>query len=193
VSDPSSITASLLRRLLAKHGLANEAYSRVALRNSATLAAAITNGTIDGALLDPARTTQLKALNFRVLGASREVAPDLQVEGVAARVDWARQNEEALLRFLRVLAEAQSWLAEPSNRVEATAMLAQISGLSSAEAREAAGVVLDQPQTLARAGELNLPGVRTLLELIGESTPDRKPSGGPERYIDESYLGRTVP
>lgn len=104
-----------------------------------------------------------------------------------------RQNEEALLRFLRVLAEAESWLVEPSNRVEATAMLAQISGLSTAEAREAAAVVLDQRQTLARAGELNPAGVKALLELIGEATPDRKPSGGPERYVDESYLGRARP
>jgi hypothetical protein len=72
-------------------------------------------------------------------------------------------------------------------------MLAQISGLSTAEAREAAGVVLDQQQTLARAGELNLAGVHTLLELIGESTPDQKPSERPERYVDESYLGRARP
>lgn len=57
----------------------------------------------------------------------------------------------------------------------------------------AAGVVLDQRQTLARAGELNLAGVKTLLESIGEARPDQRPSGGPERYVDEGYLGRAHP
>jgi ABC-type nitrate/sulfonate/bicarbonate transport system substrate-binding protein len=188
VSDPKSVTAVLMRRLLAKHGLPPETYRLVTLGNNALLTYGVTNGTADGALLEPARTAQLKALGFRVLGASKEVAPDLQVEGVAVRPDWARQNEEALLRFLRVLAEAESWLVEPSNREEATAALAKMSSISAAEAREAYDSVLEQRQTLARAAELSPSGMKALLELIGEAAPTEKPSGGPERYVDDSYL-----
>ena len=51
--------------------------------------------------------------------------PEYQAEALTVTQDWARLNEEGLVRFLKAVVEADAWLYDAKNKSEAAAILAE--------------------------------------------------------------------
>jgi NitT/TauT family transport system substrate-binding protein len=188
VRDPEDITAVIANRMLKARGLDEADYRLIGFEDIGVRAAAVANGSVGASLLDPASAARLEADDFRWIGAASGDVPDFQAEVLATRADWARQNEQLLVRFLKAIVEADRWIYEARNRQEAVDILASTLTLSPAQAGGVYEQYVERVPSIPREGELDAPGVRAVIELLAETEAIRPPLPDPARMTDVSYL-----
>jgi ABC-type nitrate/sulfonate/bicarbonate transport system substrate-binding protein len=92
------------------------------------------------------------AKGFRKLWEGEDIAPAYPGVVVAARAEWLRANEEAALRYLRGLKEANAWA--PQNGEEAVASLVAARYSEGAAKRLVRDIVPDLDPSLAGWNEV---------------------------------------
>jgi ABC-type nitrate/sulfonate/bicarbonate transport system substrate-binding protein len=110
----------------------------------------------------------------------------------AARRSWARQNEEALVGFIRAYHAGVQFVADPGNREVAEALLVALAGrtMTPQLAKQAADALLDPKSGFIRDAAVNLRGVGTVLRLRSKYTG--KALGDPAKYVDASYRDKAL-
>lgn len=110
----------------------------------------------------------------------------------AARRSWAKDNEQALVGFIRAYHAGVQYVADPRNRDIAEALLVALAGrtMTPQLARQAADMLLDPKSGFIRDVAVNTEGVRTVLQLRSKFTG--KSLGEPGKYIDTSYRERAL-
>lgn len=110
----------------------------------------------------------------------------------AARRSWAKDNEQALVGFIRAYHAGVQYVADPRNRDIAEALLVALAGrtMTPQLARQAADTLLDPKSGFIRDVAVNTEGVRTVLQLRSKFTG--KSLGEPGKYIDTSYRERAL-
>ncbi len=190
VRDSGDITAALARAVLSARGLGDADYRLVSFEDAAVRAAAVANGTVGASLLDAGRAARLEASGFRALAQAYETVPELQAEALAVQADWARQNEDRLVRFLRAIAQADRWIYDPQNRPEAVDVLAGVVGLTAAEADRIYERYVEQQPAIPKAAELEQPGVRSVVDLLAAIEGLRPPLPDLAVLVNTSYVQR---
>ena len=190
VRDPGDATGALVRAILSARGLTEEEYRLVGFDDPGVRAAAVANGTVGASLVDAPRAARLEASGFQVLGHAFETVPELQAEALAVRSDWARQNEERLIRFLRAIAEADRWIYDPRNRQEAVDILAGSVGLTATEAGRVYERYVEQVPAIPKAAELEQPGVQAVVELLAAIEAIGPPLPDVTTLTDTGYVQR---
>ena len=185
--------AFVLRRILAKNGLAESDYTIERLGGTAARAEALVQGKTDGTILTSPLEIAPEAAGFhRIANAVDVIGPYQAVLGVARR-SWAKDNEERLVSFIRAYVAALGWLADPANRGEAAAIYRKnLPRASEAAALKAWDVMLAGPEGFQKKGQIEVAGVRTVLELRSEYGRPQKSLTDPMKYIDESYYRKAL-
>jgi ABC-type nitrate/sulfonate/bicarbonate transport system substrate-binding protein len=185
--------AFVLRKILQKNGLAESDYTIERLGGTAARAEALMQGKTDGTILTSPLEIAPEAAGFRRLAnAVDAIGPYQAVLGVARR-SWAKEHEAQLVGFIRGYVAALGWLADPAHRDEAAAIYRKnLPRASEAGALKAWDVMLAGPEGFQRKGEIDLAGVRTVLELRSEYGRPRKSLTDPSKYIDESYYRKAL-
>ena len=128
----------------------------------------------------------------RLANAVDVIGPYQAVLGVARR-DWAKQNEKALVGFIRGYVAALDWLGDPANRAEAVAIYRKnIPQASEEAANKAWDVLLGGNEGFQKKGKLDRAGIATVLRLRSEFGVPRKELTDPQKYIDESYYKKAI-
>jgi ABC-type nitrate/sulfonate/bicarbonate transport system substrate-binding protein len=105
-----------------------------------------------------------------------------------ARKAWADANREAVIGYIRAFSEAVDWLYEGKNKNEAVAILRKNLPAMNEQAGQAAyGVLLHPRDGFQRRAQINLEGVRTVLQLRSKYGEPRKALSDPARYYDDSF------
>ena len=190
VRDQKDVTAALARRMLRPRGFGDADLNLIAFPDPRVRAAAVANGTVGASVLDPGPAARLQAAGFAGLIAGPEAAGELQVEGIAVRPDWARQNEETLVRFLRAIVQADRWIYTPANRAEAVQILAGTLRITVAEADRVYADWVETTPAIPREGEVDQPGLRAVVELLAEVEAIRAPLPDPARLADQTLVTR---
>ena len=190
VRASNDVTAALARRMLRPRGLADADLNLVGFPDPRVRAAAVANGTAGASVLDPGPAARLQAAGFAGLIAGPEAARELQVEGIAVRPDWARQNEEALVRFLRAIVQANRWIYTPANRAEAVQILGGTLRITAAEADRVYEQWIEVTPAVPREGEFDQPGLRAIVDLLAEVEAIRAPLPDPTRLGDQTFVTR---
>jgi ABC-type nitrate/sulfonate/bicarbonate transport system substrate-binding protein len=185
--------AFVLRKILQKNGLAESDYTIERLGGTAARAEALMQGKTDGTILTSPLEIAPEAAGFRRLAnAVDAIGPYQAVLGVARRA-WAKEHEAELVGFIRGYVAALAWLADPAHRDEAAAIYRKnLPRASEAAALKAWDVMLAGPEGFQKKGEINLAGVRTVLELRSEYGRPQKNLTDPSKYIDESYYRKAL-
>lgn len=107
--------ALVLRRVLLAHGLElDRDYTVVAVGAPAARLQAMQDGRAFAAILNPPTDAQALAAGMVSLGDQREILPNYPGSVLAVRRDWARDNRDVLVAFLRAWTQAgQLAAAEP--------------------------------------------------------------------------------
>jgi ABC-type nitrate/sulfonate/bicarbonate transport system substrate-binding protein len=102
---------------------------------------------------------------------------------------WAKQNEAALVGFLRAYRQAVAWVYDPANREVAEALLvANNRDMTPALAKRSYDLLLVAKGGLARDGALDMNGIRTVLTLRSKYGVPQKTLTEPSKYVDETWL-----
>lgn len=184
--------AFVLRRMLEKNGLTPEDYKFVAAGGTRERVAALREGKLSAALITEPFTTQMRNSGFSYLGEGLDSVGAYQANVQIANREWAKNNEQATVGYIRALISAVEWLYDPANRDEATKILAGRVRITEAAARPSVEALVKGRAALARKAELDMEGVKNVLALREQYGQPQTKMGAPEKYIDLTYYNKAV-
>ena len=188
--DAKSASAAIVKRILKAKGIPESESPLLTFPDPGVVGAAVANGTVGASLVDPPRAGRLRISGFKALIEANDVARDFQAEGIVVRPEWARQNEEVVVRLIRATILAERWITMPANKPAAVEQLARSLGIT---ATEAAAVYEQYVATLGaipREGDVDQAGVRGVLDLLVEIDAAGSPRPDPTRLTDTTFLQR---
>jgi ABC-type nitrate/sulfonate/bicarbonate transport system substrate-binding protein len=179
--------ALVLRRVLLAHGLEMERgdYTLIPKGTTGFRLDSMTQGEAFAAIVNPPWDKKAEAAGHKRFADHRQVLPDYPGGVFAVSRHWAAGGRELLSKFLGVWHDALRWAHDQKNRDEVIAVLAKAEKID-------ASAAANRLRQLPASGELNLPGLQTVLDLRVQFglTP---PMGNElESYYDSSYCRRAV-
>lgn len=122
---------------------------------------------------------------FTRLGTARELLVHYQGRTGFAQRAWIRNNEAAVIGFMRGYRDAMDWLYDRGNRSDAAALLmANDASVTPELARLSLDILLDAQGGFWRDLALDLEGIRTVLALRTRFGVPQKTLTDPLRYVD---------
>jgi ABC-type nitrate/sulfonate/bicarbonate transport system substrate-binding protein len=177
--------ALLLRKLLADKGLADGDYALREIGGSQERSDALKAGAAVASLLNPPFDRNLIAAGFGSLGTTGEYFPTYPGSIAAARRSWARENESALLAYIRAFDAAYAWLQDTRNKEEAIRLLPARLNIDRATAARAYDQIAAQPLP-----SITPAGLREVIDVVWASEGLKGAKSAPEKYMDLSYLNK---
>jgi ABC-type nitrate/sulfonate/bicarbonate transport system substrate-binding protein len=124
---------------------------------------------------------------FTRLGTARELLGRYQGRTGFARQPWIRDNEAAVIGFMRGYRDAMDWLYDRANRdAAADLLMANDASVTPELARLSLDILLDEKDGFWRSLALDLEGIRTVLALRSRFGVPQKTLDDPARYIDQT-------
>jgi ABC-type nitrate/sulfonate/bicarbonate transport system substrate-binding protein len=181
--------AFVLRELLAKNGIAESDVSFERAGGVVERFQELMKGTHAATvLLTPFDLLAQAKGHVQLARADEQLGAYLGIVG-AARRSWARQNEPALVGFIRAYRDGVAFLYE--NREIAEALLvANVRAMTPALAKQSLGILLGDKTGFYKDVRLDAQGAQTVLAL--RSKYAGRPLGDPAKYIDASYRDKAL-
>jgi ABC-type nitrate/sulfonate/bicarbonate transport system substrate-binding protein len=178
--------ALVLRRVLLAHGLEMERGDYTLIAKGTTghrLESMVQRETFAGVLNPP---WDIKAASSGMVRFAdhREVLPDYPGGVYAVGREWSGLNRALLVRYLNGWNEALRWCHEEKNRDDAIRLVAEAEKID----QKAAANRLRQ---LPKNGQLNLPGLRSVLDLRVQFKLTPPMGQDLANYYDESFYWQT--
>ena len=173
-------SASMLIALMKKNGVQRNEFDLVALGGTPNRFAALINGAVAATLLSPPLDYKALSMGMKKLGYAYEAFDGPQVVYTVQK-DWAKKNEDALVRYLRAAKRGMDFLYDPKNRDKAADILVKTIGGTKEDALANYDDWIPQNKVLAEGLELTAAGVQSYLNL-------RDNKDNPSKYMDLSYL-----
>jgi ABC-type nitrate/sulfonate/bicarbonate transport system substrate-binding protein len=182
-----------LRRLLALRGLTEDDYRLVKVGGMKERYEALIRNEQVGTLMVPPFTLMARDQGFNELASVLGVLKHFQGGVAASRRDWLASHQEEIEGFIRGNLAALQWLYEPANKIEALDIFAAHMKNASARAAEQSYAVLLDPVTgFPRRGDMDVEGVRTVIDIRRIYAEPRRPLSEPQAYYDLTYHTRAV-
>jgi len=179
--------AFVLRRMLETEGLSQADYALERVGGMLQRFNALIEGKQSGTLLVPPFTFTAADKGYRELGTAINLLGHYQGVVAAARRGWLRDHREEAIGFIRAYISALDWLYKTTNlRTALATYVAHMAGSSAGVAEKSYNVLLDPRNGFAKKAELDVDGIRTVMELRSRYAEPRKNLTDPARYYDES-------
>jgi ABC-type nitrate/sulfonate/bicarbonate transport system substrate-binding protein len=179
--------AFVLRELIARAGLQESDVKFVSSGGTGNRYRDLVAGKHDGTLLRTPFELLAKDKGYRALATAEALGPYLGTVA-AARKQWSRDNEVAVVGFIRGYRAALAWVSDPKNRAIAEALLvANIRDMTPALAKRSYDVLLAPKTGLIRDLSLDPARIQTVLGLRGKFAEAKKKLTDPTKYIDTNY------
>lgn len=187
VSSISAGSSSLVMKLLASHGLHYpKDYTLLAVGPILSRWKMLQSGEIDGGLQGAPLNYIAVDAGFSDLGNPRSQFPDFQFTSLDVDSDWARRNQDTVVRFLRAYIQAHHWFYE--NKGGATQIAQKETGVERRYAERAWDEYV-RDEIFPRDGRASARAVQALIEvsaLIRDLAARSRTRA--EQYINHSYL-----
>jgi ABC-type nitrate/sulfonate/bicarbonate transport system substrate-binding protein len=180
--------AFTLRKMLEKGGLNESDYRLVKVGGMRERYEALIARKQAGTLLVPPFTLAAGDEGLNELATALGMFRHFQGGVAAVRPRWAAANRHALIGFIRANLAALDWLYEANNEAEALQILRHhLPGTSLAVAEKSVRVLLHPVGGFARRAEIDINGVKTVMEIRSQYAEPRKALTDPARYYDLTY------
>ncbi len=179
--------AFVLRTLLALNGIKDSDVNFERAGGVMQRWEALKSGQHAGTLLLTPFDLLAEKVGLRVLQAASSVFPHYQGIVGAARRGWAKENPEVLKRFIRAYLDALAWLFEPANKQSAAAILAEKVPNMTPEVAAATCEIFLGKNGFEPQAQIDLAGIRQVLELRSEYGQPKKQLSDPQKYLDLSF------
>jgi ABC-type nitrate/sulfonate/bicarbonate transport system substrate-binding protein len=178
--------ALVLRRVLLAHGLEMERGDYTLIAKGTTghrLESMVQRETFAG-VLNPPWDIKAASAGMVRFADHREVLPDYPGGVYAVGREWSGLNRALLVRYLHGWNEALRWCHEEKNRDDAIRLVAEAEKID----QKAAANRLRQ---LPKNGQLNLPGLRSVLDLRVQFKLTPPMGQDLAKYYDEGFYRET--
>jgi len=184
--------AFVLRKMLEKNGLMPSDYKFVSVGGTRERLEALRAGTMAAGLISEPFTTQAKKEGLSFLGEAVSSVGRYQATVQIANRWWAKENEKAMVGYIRAMISAVDWIYEPANRQETIKILAEAVKISEAAATPSVIGLTEGQGRLSPKAALDVEGVKTVLQLREQYGEPQKKMGAPEKYYDLTYYNKAL-
>jgi NitT/TauT family transport system substrate-binding protein len=189
-STLTSGTAFVLRRALKTKGLEYPRdYKLLNVGGTASSFAALSSGQIAAAMQAVPNAFQAQEAGFNLIGRIAEIFPNYLLSAYSVRRGWAEKNRPSVVRFLKSVLRAKKWFEE--DRKAAIEFLAKEFQLKPNLAEKGLDYYLTN-QAWHPELDIEMDGLKTVVEIYAEQTGMKGPVPGPEKYVDLSYLKQAL-
>jgi NitT/TauT family transport system substrate-binding protein len=189
-STLTSGTAFVLRRALKLKGLEYPRdYKLLPVGGTGPAFAAMKTGQIAAAMQAVPYAFQAQEAGFNVIGRIAEVLPNYLLSAYTVQRSWAEKNRQTTVRFLKAVVRAKKWLEQ--DRKAATEFLSKEFALTPALAEKGLDYYLTT-QAWHPELEIEMDGLKTVIDIYAEQTGMKGALPGPEKYVDTSYLRQAL-
>jgi ABC-type nitrate/sulfonate/bicarbonate transport system substrate-binding protein len=186
--------AFILREMIARAGMTDADVKYVRTGGGPARMQALVAGNYAAGLLATPLDLIAEEKGLRRLGTARELLGRYQGRAAYSQRGWVRNNEAAVIAFMRGYRDAMEWLYDRSNREIAAALLvANDASMTPALARRALDVLLDEKDGFFRDVALDIEGVKTVLALRTKFLPPATPINDPMKYVDLALYRKAFP
>lgn len=178
--------ALVLRRVLLAHGLEMDRgdYTLIAKGTTGHRLDSMTQGETFAGVLNPPWDVKAASAGMVRFADHREVLPDYPGGVYSVGRKWAGENRPLLLRYLRAWNEALRWCHAEENHDNAIRLLAEAEKIDEKAAANRLG-------QLPKSGELNLPGLQSVLDLRVQFKLTPLMGQDLAKYYDEGFYQET--
>jgi ABC-type nitrate/sulfonate/bicarbonate transport system substrate-binding protein len=141
----------------------------------------------DGTMLITPFDILAKAAGFNILQHAIDVYGHYQGLVGATRRGWAKENAEKLEAYIRGYVRGLAWLSEPGNQEAGIAVLRKNLPQMSPELAAQSYAALINPRGFSPKAEIDLEGVKRVLELRSRYGAPKKTLADPAKYYDLQY------
>jgi ABC-type nitrate/sulfonate/bicarbonate transport system substrate-binding protein len=192
VDAPTTGFAIVMIAILKKHGLEQgRDYTLKMFGNTTKRADALERGEAHAGMLNLA-DEEIEQRRLKVLARSEDYVAHYARGLGATRRDWAKKNEDLLVRFIRAMMRATDWALQPKNKEDVIALLLPENKNSRPRAEEAYEEAVSPRFGLMPRAKIDVEGIRTVLDLRAAAGLMKPPVPKPEKYIDERYYNKAV-
>ena len=178
--------ALVLRRVLLAHGLEMDRgdYTLIAKGTTGHRLDSMMQSETFAGVLNPPWDIKAAAAGMVRFADHREVLPDYPGGVYAVDRKWARENRARLLKYLHAWNEALHWCHGEKNRDEATRLVAQAENIDE-------NAAANRLRQLPENGQLNVPGLKTVLDLRVQFKLTPPMGEDLAKYYDGSFYSET--
>jgi ABC-type nitrate/sulfonate/bicarbonate transport system substrate-binding protein len=185
ISLTSGVTFAL-RHVLKVKGLEYPRdYKLLVIGGSPQTYAALLSGQIDAAALSLPLNYAAEEHGFNEVGRFVDVIPNYQLASLSVKRSWAEKNRPVLVRFMKAMAQTYHWIHQ--NRDAAAEYLAREMKLKPEHAKRG-WEFYTSTRMWHPDGDLNLEGLRVVVQIYADQTQLKGPLPNPFKYVDQSYL-----
>jgi ABC-type nitrate/sulfonate/bicarbonate transport system substrate-binding protein len=189
-STLTSGTAFVLRRALKIKGLEYPRdYKLLNVGGTSSAFAALSAGQIAAAMQAVPNAFQAQDVGFNVIGRMADLFPTYLLSAYSVRRSWAEKNRPRVVRFLKAVLQAKKWFEQ--DRKSASEFLAKEFQLSLSLAEKGLDYYLTN-QAWHPELEIEMDGLKTVVDIYAEQTGMKGPVPSPEKYVDQSYLKQAL-
>lgn len=177
------------RKLMAKNGI-NEGDIRVKeLVGTPARADCLKKSECDAVPLGQPEDFVLMQQGYRRLGVTTDAVPNFQFIVSAVRRSWGEKNKDALVRYVRALAESYRFMRAPANRDEVVRIIRDTTGSSEEIARQTLALYFDPDRgVVPKQGEIDMKGLAQVIQFMAEAGELKPPLPAADRFVDLQYL-----
>ena len=150
---------------------------------------ALTSGQISSAPVGVPLDLVAKQQGFNIIGYFADDQPNFQFNVYIVKRSWAEKNRPLVVRFMKAMVATMRWMAD--NREPACAYLTKEMSISMEHCRYASDYNWKN-RIWDRNADLNVEGVRTIINLTADQGVLKEPLPQPSKYIDPSYLKQAL-
>jgi ABC-type nitrate/sulfonate/bicarbonate transport system substrate-binding protein len=189
---PNTAYAVQAKKILARHGLKDGIDYRLNPVGAGPfrLKAMLAGGDNAAAIMNLPFSAQAIEAGMVSLGRTIDLLGPYQAGGAFVLRSWAKQNSEALERYIAGYVESLRWVLDKKNREEAISLLMDKRNLSRVLATRSYDLMIEPGFGFNPDAKLNAEGFDNVLKLRQEI--EGGPLPNPAKYLDLSYYDRAM-
>ena len=186
----TSGTGFALRLVMKVHGLEYPRdYKLLNIGSAPDRFQALTSGQIAAAPVGVPLDLVARKQGFNVIGYFADDQPNFQFNVYIIKRSWAEKNRPLVVRFMKAMVATMRWME--NNRDPACEYLTKEMSISMDHCRYAYDYNWKN-RIWDRNADLNVEGVRTIINLTADQGVLKEPLPQPSKYIDPSYLKQAL-
>jgi NitT/TauT family transport system substrate-binding protein len=186
----TSGTGFALRLVMKVHGLEYPRdYKLLNIGSAPDRFRALASGQISSAPVGVPLDLVAKQQGFNIIGYFADDQPNFQFNVYIVKRSWAEKNRALVVRFMKAMVATMRWME--SNRDAACAYLTKEMSIGMEDCRYAYDYNWKN-RIWDRNADLNVEGVRTIINLTADQGVLKEPLPQPSKYIDPSYLKQAL-
>lgn len=185
--------AFVLRDLLARHGIKESDVEFVKAGGVLQRWQALEKKEHAGTMLITPFDITAKAKGFNVLAYAAPTYGHYQGLVAAVTRRWAKDNEQAVIGYIRGYLQSMIWLYDRKNKATAVAILREkLPQMNESAAAASYDTLFAERGGMFKDGAFDMAGIRTVLALRSKYGEPKKQLTNPAKYIDNSYLQKAM-